>query len=97
MNARFTAAAARELLAALQRYRDQAGSPVADRFDDSVRRALMRLLQMPELGSPAAAGLRTWPLRHFPYTLVYRVQGEVLTVLAVAHQHREPGYWVGRK
>jgi hypothetical protein len=32
----------------------------------------------------------------FPYKLVCRVQGEVLTVLAVAHQSREPGYWVGR-
>jgi plasmid stabilization system protein ParE len=32
-------------------------------------------------------------LRHFPYTVFYTITGQVLTVLAVAHQRREPGYW----
>lgn len=97
MDTRFTAAAARELLAALQHYRNEAGVPVAEHFDDSVRHALMRLAQMPELGSPAPAGLRTWPLRRFPYTLVYRVEATELVVIAVAHQRRAVGYWVGRR
>lgn len=96
MNTRFTAAAARELLEALQRYRDEAGAPVAEHFDDSVRQALMRLARTPELGSPAAAGLRTWPLRRFPYPLVYRVEATEVVVIAVAHQRRAAGYWVGR-
>jgi plasmid stabilization system protein ParE len=97
VNTRFTAAAARELLAALQYYRDEAGALVAEHFDDSVRHALTRLVQMPELGSPAPAGLRTWPLRRFPYTLVYRVQTKEVVVIAVAHQRRAAGYWAGRR
>jgi toxin ParE1/3/4 len=92
---RFTAAAAGELLAALQRYRDEAGASVAAHFDDSVRHALMRLVQRPELGSPAPAGLRTWPLRRFPYTLVYRVQVTEVVVIAVAHQRRGGGVLEG--
>lgn len=52
---------------------------------------------MPQLGTPSYPGVRTWPLKDFPYTLVYRVQGEDITVMAVAHQSREPGYWVGRR
>jgi toxin ParE1/3/4 len=51
---------------------------------------------MPQLGSPSYPGVRTWPLKHFPYTLVYRVKGTVISVIAVAHQSREPGYWTGR-
>jgi toxin ParE1/3/4 len=39
---------------------------------------------------------RKFLLRQFPYTLVYRVQGEVITVIAVAHQSRQPGYWAKR-
>jgi hypothetical protein len=46
---------------------------------------------MPRRGSPSYPGVRTWPLKQFPYTLVYRVKGEVISVLAVAHQSREPG------
>ena len=51
---------------------------------------------MPRLGSPSYPGVRTWPLKQFPYTLVYRVKGKVISVIAVAHQSREPEYWVGR-
>ena len=32
-------------------------------------------------------------LRHFPYTVFYEMDGNTATVLAVAHQRREPGYW----
>ncbi len=52
---------------------------------------------MPGLGTPSYGQARLWPLRRFPYTLVYRVHGELLTVLAVAHQSRSPEYWVGRR
>jgi toxin ParE1/3/4 len=97
VNTRLTAAAAHELLEALQRYRDEAGASVAEHFDDSVRHALMRLVQMPELGSPATAGLRTWPLRRFPYTLVYRVEATEVVMIAVAHQRRAAGYWKRRQ
>ncbi len=31
--------------------------------------------------------------RRFPFMLVFKVRGEVVRILAVAHQHREPGYW----
>ena len=29
----------------------------------------------------------------FPYDLVYIVHGDVVSILAVAHHHRRPGYW----
>ena len=61
-----------------------------------MHRALRLLAFMPRLGTPGYPGVRTWPLKDYPYTLVYRVQGEVISVIAVAHQSREPGYWAGR-
>lgn len=51
----------------------------------------------------------TWPkdengihfriLSRFPYTVHYGLEGGVATILAVAHQRREPGYWklLGRR
>lgn len=31
--------------------------------------------------------------RRFPYTVVYRLRGEAIVIVAVAHHSREPGYW----
>ncbi|MBM3333096.1 type II toxin-antitoxin system RelE/ParE family toxin, partial [Candidatus Sumerlaeota bacterium] len=36
-------------------------------------------------------------LKRFPYGLIYRIETERIYVMAVAHLHREPGYWKKRK
>ena len=38
-------------------------------------------------------GFRRYILRHFPYTVFYELDGQRVTVFAVAHQRRRPGYW----
>ena len=40
--------------------------------------------------------VRSFGLRRFPFRVVYLVEGGSCTVLAVAHQSREPGYWASR-
>ena len=40
-----------------------------------------------------AEGVRYFILRRFPYTIHYEVAASFVTVLAVAHQRRRPGYW----
>lgn len=37
--------------------------------------------------------IRRHVLRHFPYTVFYEIRDTTVTVLAVAHQRRRPGYW----
>jgi len=32
-------------------------------------------------------------LHRFPYSVFYEVLGATMTVLAVAHHRRNPGYW----
>jgi plasmid stabilization system protein ParE len=92
----FRPQAQQELLDAAQWYLADGGPAVAEQFEWATQRALRLLAFMPQLGSPSYPGVRTWPLKQFPYTLVYRVKGAVISVIAVAHQSREPGYWVGR-
>ena len=41
-------------------------------------------------------GIRRYILRHFPYTVFYEIRGQAVTVLAIAHQRRRPGYWQTR-
>lgn len=92
----FRPPAQHELIQAGEWYLREGGRRVAEQFEGAVSRALALLAVMPSLGTPSYGQARLWPLRRFPYTLVYRVQGEMLTVLAVAHQSRSPEYWVGR-
>ena len=97
MTYQFAPLAQQELVEATQRYLIDGGVAVAEGFEDAIRRALQLLVFMPKLGSPTYPGVRTWPLKSFPYTLVYRMASETITVIAVAHQSREPGYWGGRR
>ncbi|MBX3726715.1 MAG: type II toxin-antitoxin system RelE/ParE family toxin [Xanthomonadales bacterium] len=42
-------------------------------------------------------GLRLYHLDRFPYTVVYEPDEQTgPQIYAVAHQHREPGYWAKR-
>lgn len=59
--------------------------------------ALERLAREPGLGSPGSEGTRILPVHRFPVSLVYRVEGDSLRVIAVAAQRRRPGLWTGRR
>jgi toxin ParE1/3/4 len=85
-------AAEQDVAQALDFYREQAGSPVAQHFLAEFERVARLLVRHPELGTPAARGRRTFPMRLFPYSLVYRVTGSEVRVLVVRHQRRKPGF-----
>ena len=35
-------------------------------------------------------------LRNFPYNLIFSIKNNTIYILAVAHHHREPEYWISR-
>lgn len=41
-------------------------------------------------------GARRYILPRFPFSMIYRMKGEVIEVVAVAHHRRKPGYWKSR-
>ncbi|MGH2609825.1 MAG: type II toxin-antitoxin system RelE/ParE family toxin [Tepidiformaceae bacterium] len=65
-------------------------------FDEELQRALDRVAQFPRSGAPYLAGTRRVLLRRFPYFVVYRVRGNTVVVLAIAHFSQETGFWMGR-
>lgn len=71
---------------------------VGERFEVAVRAAIDSAVGSPEswavwpgLGSEPA--VRSKSVSDFPYRVVYFVRDDVLTVVAVAHAKRRPGYW----
>ncbi len=66
---------------ALDFYSEQAGRIVAERFLEEFERATKLLVEHPELGTPTSRGRRTFPLKVFPYSVVYRnLEGYVTVV-----------------
>ena len=78
-------------------YSREAGAEVGLAFILEYERALALLCVHPHLGAPWRNGRRRFPLRKFPYSIVYYIRGEELRVIALAHHRRRPSYWSGRK
>jgi plasmid stabilization system protein ParE len=89
-------AARLELDAALARSSIEFGPGTAARLRLRFDRSGLMLLRHPTLGTPAGTGARKLPMGRFPYTLVYRLEGELIHVIALMHQSRRPDYWRAR-
>lgn len=95
MKLEFHPEAEQEFLEALSHY--EARLPgLGRRLDADVRMAVKLLLDYPEIGTPVEAGLRKLVLNTFPYYFIYSITGDVIHVLALAHEKRAPGYWSPR-
>ena len=95
MTPEFHPAAARELSAAVQNGENYSRGLGAE-LKVETQRVTQLLLNTPFIGEPVGNGLRRFPLRRFPFALIYRVDGDLLHILAVAHRRRRPGYWSQR-
>lgn len=88
--------AAREELEAATEYYEASSAGLGQRFVQAVRAATDVIRQHPDIGSERTASTRALAVRGFPFTVVYRIRSQSVTIVAVAHQRRRPGYWRGR-
>jgi toxin ParE1/3/4 len=87
----------RELSDGAVYYAQEANAELGLAFVAEFERVLGLLCRHPRLGTPWRRGRRRFPLRRFPYSIIYYLKGEDLRVIALAHHRRRPGYWAGRK
>lgn len=85
--------AAAELSSATLYYRKEASNSIARAFLTEFERVAALLEGNQQLGTKTRAGLRVYPFRRFPYSIVYREATAGPYLYAIAHQRREPGYW----
>jgi toxin ParE1/3/4 len=69
---------------------------LGDEFLLEVEDVLGGIRRMPELYGKVFQDLRLVLLRRFPYIVVYRVDEDQITVVAVYHTSRDPRGWQGR-
>lgn len=65
-------------------------------FLDDLDRVIRRIKAYPLASSEIGPGLRRCLLSRFPYGVIYGIDSNIILVVAVAHLHREPRYWVDR-
>jgi len=92
MSVRLLESAQVELDDAIAWYASQAPG-LGDAFLIETLKTLKLIEQYPKAWHPLTQQIRRCRLRRFPYSVVYAQEGSDLLVLAVAHQHRKPGYW----
>jgi plasmid stabilization system protein ParE len=69
---------------------------LGQRFKEEVRSALKRISVFPEAWSLIRPGIRKCIMHKFPYNILYTIEEESIVVLALAHHHRNPEYWIER-
>ncbi len=66
------------------------------RFKTEARQAVKRIRRYPHAWPIERDDMRKCFVHKFPYTIFYSVQEHTIVILAIAHQHRKPGYWIDR-
>jgi plasmid stabilization system protein ParE len=93
---RYHPEAAEEVQGAVDWYR-QRSAEAATGFIAELDYALEQVTALPETWPEYIENTRRYVFRVYPYSLVYRLIGDDIVVVAVAHAKRKPGYWSSRK
>jgi hypothetical protein len=80
---------------------DEREEGVGLRFEVAVREAIDAAVDSPGSwamlpGWDREPVVRSKGVSRFPYRVVYFVDGDLLTIVAIAHSKRRPGYWRDR-
>lgn len=89
------ALARRDVDEAIDHYLSEAGEKAALGFIDDLERAFSHVARRPAAGSSRYAheldlpGLRSWPLKRYPYLVFYAERGDSVDVWRVLHGRRD--------
>lgn len=94
MRVELAPAAAQEVADAAQAY--EATRPgLGEDFVAQLDRGLIRIAEFPEMAALVAPGIRRAVLHQFPFSVVYRVRGNIIEVLALAPHRGHPDRLLG--
>lgn len=95
MRLRFHPAAITESVEAAAYY-DRQYPELGTRFEEALRMGVAKILENPLRWPIRAFGVRHYRLKGFPYSIIYLVDQDLLTIISVMHHRRRPAYWADR-
>jgi len=66
------------------------------RFEEEVKRGIRRILEYPNAWKIEKEDIRRYVLHRFPYKILYSIEKTHIYIIAIAHGHRRPNYWIER-
>ncbi len=63
---------------------------------EAISVGVVNISKHPIAWAPMDGTFRRYLVSGFPYGLIYRIKADTIEIVAVAHSHRNPGYWRGR-
>jgi toxin ParE1/3/4 len=85
-----------ELIEAARYYEQKVTGLGAD-FLDEVDRGVQLILRAPFRWRVIEEDIRRYCIRRFPYGVIYRMDSQMIRILALKHHSRQPGYWKYRE
>ena len=73
-------------------YEKVASTELAERFLKELERVAALLIDNPGFGTPKTKGRRAFPLKGFPYSVIYSATETQFRVLVVRHQSRRSSF-----
>ena len=95
MNIRFLSLADQEVDDAVAWHEEKAEG-LSRAFLDELDRIVRLVRAYPLVATQIEPEIRRFFFTRFPYSMIYGIDGDTIVVIAIAHQHREPGYWADR-
>lgn len=95
MEPRFLDVAQQELDETVEYYNTELQG-LGDQFLLEVLSSLERISQFPEAWHLFTENSRRCQTRRFPYGIAYQIVESEILIVAVAHLHRRPSYWLDR-
>ena len=66
---------------------------LGDRFKVEILAPIQRLVAFPAINTEIDHGIRRCLVIEFPNMVIYAHRADHIDIIAIAHQHRRPGYW----
>jgi plasmid stabilization system protein ParE len=95
VNVRFLEAARNDLRDAIRFYNEQRPG-LGRELRDEINATIERITRLPEAWRPLSKNTRRCRTHRFPYGVIYQLRSDEILIIAIAHLHRELGYWDDR-
>ena len=67
---------------------------LGQKFKDEILTAINRIKKFPQAWTKVTKEIRKYTLHNFPYNIFYSEEENYIFIIAIAHHHRKPEYWI---
>ena len=95
MEVKFNELAVKEMNDAIAYYELQY-SGLGAAFKVEIKKAVNRIIKYPKAWLSVDEDIQKYTMHKYPYNIFYSLEKDHLYIIAIAHQHRKPNYWIDR-